>query len=300
MKLAAVVLAVLLVAGCGDSEQGTKPAAAPAPPAPAPPAPPPAAQPEIAATPAPPPTTPSPTPPSPQPATPPATAEPPPPKVPSAEPACSFGTVRAVGDHTVAVAGVAKRTFLAYRKPGRDVLARFGTVNANGHAMVIQIRGLVKDDCGMLWYYAALPMRPNGVAGFVAARDVAVHRLNTRIAVNLSDRELVLFREGEPVLRSPVAIGAPGTPTPTGRYYVNQRLIASDPGGPWGPGALGISAFSDVLQEWIQGGPIAIHGTNDPSSIGHAVSHGCIRLSNDVLRRVFKAADAGTPVIIQA
>ena len=102
------------------------------------------------------------------------------------------------------------------------------------------------------------------------------------------------------MLRSTVAIGAPGTPTPTGRYYVNQRLIASDPDGPWGPGALGISAFSDVLQEWIQGGPIAIHGTNDPSSIGHAVSHGCVRLPNDVLMKVFNTADAGTPVIIQA
>jgi lipoprotein-anchoring transpeptidase ErfK/SrfK len=134
----------------------------------------------------------------------------------------------------------------------------------------------------------------------VPARDVRVNRLTTRIRVDLSDRELVLLREGEPVLRSPVAVGAPATPTPTGRYYVNQRIISSDPSGPWGPGAVGISAFSDVLQEWIQGGPVAIHGTNDPSSIGRAVSHGCVRLPNRVLRRVFSSADAGTPVIIQA
>jgi lipoprotein-anchoring transpeptidase ErfK/SrfK len=124
-------------------------------------------------------------------------------------------------------------------------------------------------------------------------------KIRTRITIDLSDRELVLLRGGEPVLRSPVAIGAPGTPTPTGRYYVNQRLIAPDPGGPWGPGALGISAFSDVLQEWIQGGPIGIHGTNDPSSIGRPVSHGCVRLPNRVLMKVFNSADAGTPVIIR-
>jgi lipoprotein-anchoring transpeptidase ErfK/SrfK len=80
---------------------------------------------------------------------------------------------------------------------------------------------------------------------------------------------------------------------------VNQRLIPDDPSGPFGPGAVGISAFSDVLTGWTQGGPIAIHGTNEPSSIGHAVSNGCIRLPNTVLRRVFAEALAGTPVLIR-
>jgi lipoprotein-anchoring transpeptidase ErfK/SrfK len=154
--------------------------------------------------------------------------------------------------------------------------------------------------CKIEWYRVRLPMRPNGIEGYVHADNVRLMRVPTRITIDLSRRELVLHREGEEALRSPVAVGAPGTPTPTGRYYVNQRLIASDASGPWGPGALGISAFSDVLQEWIQGGPIAIHGTNDPSSIGQAASHGCIRLPNDVLNEVFETADAGTPVIIQA
>jgi hypothetical protein len=207
--------------------------------------------------------------------------------------------VHAVGDDTVAFAGVAKRSFLAYRRPGQEVLAHFGSINANGHVTVIQIRGLVKDDCGMLWYYAALPMRPNGIAGFVAARDVEVQRVTTRIIVDLSERTVTQLRDGRPVLRSVAAVGAPDTPTPTGRFYVNQRLIPADPSGPYGPGAIGISAFSDVLQGWTQGGPIAIHGTNDPSSIGHAVSHGCIRLPNDVLRRLFTTTAAGAPVVIR-
>ena len=62
--------------------------------------------------------------------------------------------------------------------------------------------------------------------------------------------------------------------------------------------AIGISAFSTVLTGWAQGGPVAIHGTNEPWSIGHAVSNGCIRLPNETLRRVFTLAVAGTPVII--
>ena len=89
-------------------------------------------------------------------------------------------------------------------------------------------------------------------------------------------------------------------PTPTGRYYVNQRLVPDDASGPFGPAALGISAFSPVLTWWAQGGPVAIHGTNEPWSIGQAVSDGCVRLPNAILERVFAAVDAGTPVIIRA
>ena len=286
MRVAAAIILAATLAGCGNTDQVAQPTPAPVPPAPPPP-------PALAE-----PVAPEP-PPSPPPAS---TPEPPPPPAegPPGEPPCSYGTVRAVGDGTITFAGIAKRAFVAYRKPNQDVLARFDTVNANRHVTVIQIRGLVKDDCGMLWYYAALPMRPNGVAGFVPARDVEVRKVTTKIVVDLSQRELTFYRDGEAVLTTPTAIGAPQWPTPTGRYYVNQRLVPTDPSGPYGPGAIGISAFSDVLQGWTQGGPIAIHGTNDPSSIGRAVSHGCMRLRNDVLRRLFATTAAGTPVIIHA
>jgi lipoprotein-anchoring transpeptidase ErfK/SrfK len=143
-----------------------------------------------------------------------------------------------------------------------------------------------------------VPVRPNGTKGWVRAREVALARVRTRVVVDLSARRLTLYRGGHRVLTTPVAIGSPATPTPTGRYYVNQRLIPTDPNGPFGPGAVGIYAFSNVLTGWVQGGPIAIHGTDAPWSIGHAVSNGCIRLQNPILRRVFAAALAGTPVVI--
>lgn len=79
---------------------------------------------------------------------------------------------------------------------------------------------------------------------------------------------MTLFRDGRPVLETVGGIGSPATPTPTGSFYVNQRLIPTDTSGPFGPGAIGISAFSNVLTGWAQGGPIAIHGTNQPWSIG--------------------------------
>jgi lipoprotein-anchoring transpeptidase ErfK/SrfK len=142
-------------------------------------------------------------------------------------------------------------------------------------------------------------MRPNGVTGWVRAGQVETAPVRARIVVDVSQRRLRLYRDGRLVLASPVAVGAPATPTPTGRFYVNQRLVPADTAGPFGPGAVGISAFSNVLTGWTQGGPVAIHGTNEPWSIGHDVSNGCIRLPNAVLRRVFALALAGTPVLIR-
>src|SRR4029079_6050137 len=124
-------------------------------------------------------------------------------------------------------------------------------------------------------------------------------RVHARITVDLSERRVRLYRDGRLVLTAPAAIGSSATPTPIGRYYVNQRLIPDDPNGPYRPGAVAISAFSPVLTGWTQGAPIAIHGTNEPWSIGRAVSNGCIRLPNPVLRRLFRQALAGTPVLIR-
>jgi lipoprotein-anchoring transpeptidase ErfK/SrfK len=231
---------------------------------------------------------------------PPSPDPPPPAPSPPAAPACALGSVHAVGDDALAFAAIARRPITARRSPNGDPVTYFDTYNANGHVTVFRVRGVTRDGCGQMWYYAALPARPNGVTGFIMARDVRIVKVRTRIFIDLSKRQLTLYRDDRPILTTSVAVGNPATPTPTGRYYVNQRLIAAYPSGPWGPAALGISAFSDVLQEWSQGGPIGIHGTNDPSSIGHAVSHGCIRLHNSVLLRVFNTAGAGSPVIIHA
>ena len=75
--------------------------------------------------------------------------------------------------------------------------------------------------------------------------------------------------------------------------------MPTDASGPFGPGAIGISAFSEVLTGWTQGGPIAIHGTNRPDLLGRAVSNGCIRVRNDLLQRFFDRTLAGTPVTVR-
>jgi lipoprotein-anchoring transpeptidase ErfK/SrfK len=214
-------------------------------------------------------------------------------------PACTAGTQRALGDGNTAWAAAVVRPTVAYTRPNGRAVARFGLLNVNGVPTVFSAVGeRVDARCRATWLHVELPLRPNGVTGWVRAADVQRMRVRTRIVVDLSARRLRLYRAGRLVLGTAVAVGSPATPTPTGRYYVNQRLVARDPNGPFGPAALGVSAFSPVLTGWAQGGPIGIHGTNEPWSIGRAVSNGCIRLPNAVLRRVFAAARAGTPVVI--
>ncbi len=214
---------------------------------------------------------------------------------------CTPGTLRPLSDDARSYAAFAPNGAVARRAPGGRVIARFGARNVNDYPTVFGVVGEVETaTCAASWYRVELPMRPNGIVGYVRARSVELHAVATRIEVDLTTRRLTLFRGAHPVLRATVAVGSPSTPTPTGRFYVNQRLVPADPNGPFGPGAVGISAFSNVLTGWVQGGPVAIHGTDEPWSIGRAVSNGCIRLPNPTLVRVFRLAVAGTPVIIHA
>jgi hypothetical protein len=214
---------------------------------------------------------------------------------------CEEGAFRRLETSRVAYGAAVRTRAVAYVRPNGRPIARFGRHNVNRVPTVFGVVGEVVDGaCRPQWYRVKLPRKPNGVMGWVRATDVTVLHVRTRIVVDLSERRVTLYRDGQRVLTTRAAIGSSATPTPTGSYYVNQRLVPADPTGPFGPGAIGISAFSDVLTGWTQGGPIAIHGTNRPDLIGQAVSNGCIRVRNDVLRRLFAAAISGTPVVVRA
>jgi lipoprotein-anchoring transpeptidase ErfK/SrfK len=215
-------------------------------------------------------------------------------------PICDTNQIYPLTAPTWAYYAVAKHGLRAFARPGRQVRATFGRLNVNEFPTVFGVLGAhVSPNCRPLWFRVQLPMRPNGATGFIRASSVRTGLVRVRVVIDLSDHRLTLYRAGRAVLRAPAAIGARATPTPTGRYYVNQRLIPEDTTGPFGPGAIGISAFSDVLTGWAQGGPIAIHGTNQPSLIGRSISNGCIRVQNDVLDRLWRSVLPGTPVLIR-
>jgi len=184
---------------------------------------------------------------------------------------------------------------------GGRILVRVGRIDQNGYPTVLGIVGgrTTAGTCRPDALEVQLPVPPNGRTGWISAGAVRVFRVSDRIMVDLSERRLVAYRNGKEALHVRVAVGAPSTPTPVGRYVVDERWLLENPNGPFGVAALGISAHSNVLHDWMEGGPIALHGTNEPAAIGQAVSHGCIRLTNANMRRLLPLAPAGTPVTIR-
>ncbi|MFD2443930.1 L,D-transpeptidase family protein [Bacillus sp. CGMCC 1.16607] len=107
------------------------------------------------------------------------------------------------------------------------------------------------------------------------------------IQVSLGQRRLTLFHHGQIFKTYPIAVGKILTKTPLGDYVIVNR--EPNPGGPFG-----------VLWLSLSRRGYGIHGTNNPSSIGKAVSHGCIRMQNKDVLELAGYVPNGTRVIIQA
>ena len=150
------------------------------------------------------------------------------------------------------------------------------------------------------WLHVYLPTRPNSSTAWIKSSDVRLGApLTYQIRVSLADRTLTLLHNGAVVFTEPAAIGTDQNPTPTGTFFFTDPLdLANQPGSAYGVFAIGLSGHSNTLSEFAGGdGQIAIHGTNDPGSIGTPVSHGCVRVNNDVILKLAKLP-LGTPVVI--
>jgi lipoprotein-anchoring transpeptidase ErfK/SrfK len=104
-------------------------------------------------------------------------------------------------------------------------------------------------------------------------------------------------RLGKVVLRLKAATGAPSTPTPPGLFFVTDRLAFSA-GSIYGSFVFGISDVQIHLSNWPHN-QLAIHGTNNPGSIGLSASSGCLRVSERSLALLKPLLGIGTPVVIQ-
>ncbi len=180
-------------------------------------------------------------------------------------------------------------------EPGSaNVVAELSASTDFGSTRVLLVEKVVDG-----WVRVHLPVRPNGTTGWVPADSVRLETLQHTVTVDLEARSLTVWMDGQALSTSTVAIGSPENPTPTGSFYIIDKIDTSSDGSAYGPFALGLSAHSDTLSEFGGGdGQIGLHGTNDPSSIGNAVSHGCVRLPNDVITQLATDLPLGTPVVI--
>jgi lipoprotein-anchoring transpeptidase ErfK/SrfK len=138
-----------------------------------------------------------------------------------------------------------------------------------------------------------------GVMVMAAAEAMAQDKATKparRIVVSIPDRKLAVLEAGHVVRIFPTAVGAPKSPSPTGSYtivlrltdptwYGKGKIVPPGKGSPIGTRWLGLS---------VKG--YGIHGTNNPASIGHNASHGCIRLRNQDIEQLFGMVSVGDAV----
>jgi lipoprotein-anchoring transpeptidase ErfK/SrfK len=192
-------------------------------------------------------------------------------------------------------AWVQKRTVLRSAPVGGRRVARVRPKTEFGTARVMPVierRGR--------WLGVHAEEAGNNVVAWLPLASASLYRVPWRIDVDLSDRRLVAHRGEQEQMSVAVAIGTAQTPTPTGSFYVTDRLRDGRPGSPYGCCILALSAHQPHLREgWGGGDRIAIHSTPNQASIGRAASNGCLRVRTDDMRVLLRRIPIGTRVQIK-
>lgn len=149
------------------------------------------------------------------------------------------------------------------------------------------------------WVQIRIPKRPNGKVGWVPRDALGPYNVNRfQLVVNRTTLRARLFKRGRVVWSAPVGVGADGTKTPAGRFWVREKFrFRNTP--VYGTRAIGTSAYAPTLSDWPNGGVVGIHGTNQPELIPGRPSHGCIRVKNHQIERLYRMLPLGTPLLIR-
>lgn len=177
---------------------------------------------------------------------------------------------------------------------------RFLTPDGLGQAQIYEaLRKERVPSTGVTWIDVSIPGRPNGKTGWVRAS--ALGPLNTTYGLILVNRErfrITLYNKaGKAIFTAPVGVGRPALPTPAGHFYVLEKFSLIDES-ELGPFALATSAYAPTLSEWPGGGVVGVHGTNEPQLIPGRPSHGCVRMRDSDIERLWPLIGVGTPIDI--
>jgi L,D-transpeptidase-like protein len=152
---------------------------------------------------------------------------------------------------------------------------------------------------GKAWVRIRLAVLPNSTTGWVPRGALTQFQtVHTRMVIVQRSLRATLYKRGRAVFSARIGVGLPGTPTPRGEFYVREKLSGYYAPA-YGPRAFGLNAKSSTLTDWPGGGFIGIHGTNEPQILPGRVSHGCVRMRNPAILRLFRLMPLGTPVSIR-
>jgi hypothetical protein len=187
-----------------------------------------------------------------------------------------------------------RRLVLRVRPQGR-VLATVSARTEFGSPQTLSV-AFRKGD----WIAVRSPRLGNRQLGWVRATPLRLLRRPVELEIDLSRSELLVRDARGLERRISVAVGAPATPTPVGRFYVTDKLRGADFGSYYGCCILALSGRQPNLPAgWSGGDWLAIHGSPTPTW-GHAVSNGCLHAAEPDLRYLMKTVPLGTAVRIHA
>src|SRR3954462_9354547 len=213
---------------------------------------------------------------------------------PAAAPPPARAKPRPRGIHRIAVV---EGSLPLRARPNGRVLARAGASTEFGGRRVLSVAARRGP-----WLGVVATELPNGRLAWVNRRNPAVHLRRTAYSLHadLSGRWLELRKHGRRLRRITVAVGRPGSETPTGRFSVTDKLNAHSFGSYYGCCVLALSGHQPKLPAgWSGGDRLAIHGTDSPSTIGAAASAGCLRAGDADLQVLMRRVPVGTPVFIR-
>jgi hypothetical protein len=199
----------------------------------------------------------------------------------------------AAGVHELAVV---RGTVPLRARPAGRVVARAGATTEFGTTRVLSVAARRGP-----WLGVVATELPNGRLAWVNRRNPGLRLRRTAYSLHadLSRRRLELRRGGRVIRRVEVAIGRPGSETPTGRFSVTDKLSGSRFGPYYGCCILALSGHQTHLPAgWPGGDRLAIHGTDSPATIGTAASAGCLRAADSALRALMRRVPLGTPVVV--
>ncbi|MBL0746387.1 L,D-transpeptidase [Nocardioides baculatus] len=182
-----------------------------------------------------------------------------------------------------------RRVLPVYAAPGRKPFAKVTPTQMNDTWLPV-----INREAG--WTQVLLPSRPNGSVGWLRTAQLVERHTPYVVRVHVGSRRMELVRSGETIGEWSVAVGAPETPTPTGRTFLLGSIV--DENQSFSPVILPLGTHSDTLDTYGGGpGTVALHGWTDTSVFGQAISHGCVRVPADALDQL-RDVPLGTLVII--
>src|SRR3954471_8375760 len=189
-----------------------------------------------------------------------------------------------------------RRTIALRSKPNGRVLARVASSTEFGSRTALSVAATRGS-----WLGLTSTALPNGTIGWVKSSGALdMHRTKVSIRVDISRRILELREGSRTVKRLEVAVGRKGSPTPTGRFAVTDKLSGSQYGPYYGCCILALSGPpAHTPPGWQGGARLAIHGTDSPGTIGTPASAGCLRAADSDLRALMRRVPVGTAVFIR-